>query len=134
MGEQMDANLERATGSWQCSKCNRWLPSAYDCYCEQEKTGDDYATLRKILDAAYDQAANGKGKERHANDLPWDKQPIIEIGKLHGAGFNAGQATKKLQEAQGMVARGQHDAAYREVLGAIVYAASVCLLIERAKK
>lgn len=86
---------------------------------------DHYATLRDILNEAYDQAATGKGKERHANDRPWSAQPIAEIGRMVGVGFNLGQAMKKLQEASRM----EGEVAVRELLGAIVYAASAIMLV-----
>lgn len=89
-----------------------------------------YDLLHNILNEAYDQAASGKGKERHANGKPWDEQPIAEIGRMVGVGFNTGQAIKKLQESSRM----EPDAACHELLGAIVYAASAIMLIrERAR-
>lgn len=91
---------------------------------------NDYIKLRSILDRAYDQAASGKGKERHANDKPFDKQPIAEIGRMVGTGYNLGQAMKKAQEAQGMANRGEKDKAAHELLGAINYLASAIMLIE----
>lgn len=94
---------------------------------------DHYAPLRAILDAAFDQAANGKGRERHATNNAWADQPIGTIGRMVGPGFNAGQAIKKLTEALGMLERGEREAAIREVHGAIVYAASVVMLIEGGK-
>jgi hypothetical protein len=81
--------------------------------------------LRDVLNEAYQQAANGKGKERHANGNAWLNQPIFEIGRMVGVGFNTGQAIKKLQESSRM----EPDAAVRELLGAIVYAASAIQLI-----
>ncbi|HUH58078.1 MAG TPA: hypothetical protein VL020_06150 [Pseudomonadales bacterium] len=99
-----------------------------------ENTSDhednDYAKLRAILDRAYEQAASGKGKERHANDKPFNKQPIAEIGRMVGTGYNLGQAMKKAQEAQGMANRGERDKAAHELLGAINYLASAVMLIE----
>jgi len=83
-----------------------------------------YGDLRAILDEAYAQSAYGKGKERHANDLPWEQQPILTIARAAGVGFPVGQALKKLQEAVGMLNRGKPDAAVQEMLGAIVYAAA----------
>ena len=35
-----------------------------------------YESLAQVLQEAYDQAARGKGAERHANDLPFDQQPM----------------------------------------------------------
>lgn len=83
-----------------------------------------YEDLRGILDEAYAQSAEGKGRERHANGRSWDQQPILQITRAVGLGFPAGQAIKKIEEAVGMVNRGQSDAAAREILGAIVYAAA----------
>ena len=92
-------------------------------------TGDTqahpYAALRAILEDAYAQAASGKGAERHANGRPWTEQPINTITEAVGVGFPAGQAVKKLTEAMGMLRRGEADAARREILGAIVYAAAL---------
>lgn len=88
-----------------------------------------YGCLQGILDDAYAQAARGKGKERHANDKPFNDQPIMEVGRIVGSGFALGQVMKKAGEAKGMADRGDADAAERELLGAIVYAAAAVLLI-----
>lgn len=88
-----------------------------------------YKVLRAVLDAAYEQSAHGKGAERHASGgKPWTEQPIFTIAGQVGDGFNAGQAIKKIQEAQQMAARGEHSKAMHEVLGVIVYAASLHVL------
>lgn len=88
-----------------------------------------YYPLQKVLDEAHFQASQGKGRERHANDRDFIDQPIMEIGRMCGPGFNTGQAMKKIQEAMGMLSRGQDDAAIRELLGAINYTASAVILI-----
>lgn len=88
---------------------------------------DGYEALKKVLDDALSQASQGKGRERHAGDLPFHEQPIMTITRSVGAGFPAGQALKKIQESIGMDRRGNTDAAYREVLGAIVYAAALAM-------
>jgi hypothetical protein len=98
---------------------------------QQPAEDNDYASLRSILDEAYAQASAGKGKERHANDRPFDEQPIHMIGEMVGIGFNAGQAMKKAQEAVGMHARGETDKAVHEMLGVIVYAAATINLMRR---
>jgi hypothetical protein len=89
-----------------------------------------YKSLEDVLDRALHQAECGKGKERHARgDTPFDRQPICEIGRMVGIGYNLGQAMKKAQEAsrlpdpQRMIA---------ELLGAINYLASAVILIEEA--
>ena len=97
------------------------------------KLDPSYASLRRVLDAAYDQSATGKGRARHGNGLDFDQQPIMKIGRMVGAGYPVGQAMKKAQEAIGMARRGEHDAALAELLGVIVYAAAAYLLIEEAR-
>lgn len=92
---------------------------------------EGYERLLDILSQAYNQSAHGKGKERHGNNLPWHEQPIGAIGRMVGPGFNAGQVIKKTQEALGMIERGEIEAAEREMLGAIVYAASIVMLIQK---
>lgn len=93
-------------------------------------TDPDYSVLAGILHEAHDQAASGKGKERHnGRGVPFDRQPIAEIGRMCGPGFNVGQSIKKQQEAMGMLKRGEADAAIRELLGSINYAASAIMLI-----
>lgn len=97
--------------------------------CNGDMVDDGYQSLRRVLDLALDQSANGKGKERHANDKPFDRQPMLEIGRMVGHGFCLGQAIKKAQEASRM----QPDAAQRELLGAINYLAGAYLLLEEMK-
>ena len=95
-----------------------------------EKSDDSgYAALVQALEAALNQAARGKGKERHANGKPFDQQPIMEIGRMVGPGYQIGQAMKKGQEAMTMRARGERDRARAELLGAINYMAAAWLLI-----
>ncbi|WP_295541046.1 hypothetical protein [uncultured Pseudacidovorax sp.] len=93
-----------------------------------QQTG--YERLYLVLSQAYDQAANGKGKERHANGLPFEQQPMQVIARSHGIGFITGQAAKKLEEAVGMLGRGQTDAAMKEMLGAIVYTAGAVIFVQ----
>ena len=90
-----------------------------------------YETLASALTAAYDQAARGKGKERHSGDnKPFDTQPIFEIPRMVGVGGLTYQVMKKAQEATSMSGRHEYDAAKKEMLGAIVYAAAAYLFIE----
>lgn len=89
-----------------------------------------YEKLDKALADAYRQASEGKGKDRHAGGKPFDRQPIMEIGRMVGPGFGLGQAMKKSQEAARMIDRGNHMHARQELLGAINYLASVVILID----
>lgn len=111
---------------------------AYDCastddsgislsFEEAEKRTDNYASLSNVLRLAYDQASSGKGQERHGQDLPFAKQPMQLIQDLCGEGFALGQAMKKMQESQ----RLPHDAAIRELLGAINYIAGAIIHKEK---
>jgi len=86
---------------------------------------DDYIVLQRVLQDAYLQASEGKGKERYANGRPFDQQPIFNISRMVGDGFAIGQAIKKLDESRGMPNPGD---AYRELLGAIVYSAAAAAL------
>ena len=91
-----------------------------------------YESLRRVLDAAYEQAARGKGRERHALDgAGFDNQPMQRLIDAHGLGFATGQACKKAEEADGL--RSQ-DAARRELLGAIVYLAGAIVWMDRQEE
>ena len=94
-----------------------------------------YEHLADILQAAYDQSARGKGKERHANDAPWHEQRIntIPAGQRSIADGVAYQVQKKTLEACDMAERGDYDAAERELLGAIVYVAACIEQVRNAK-
>lgn len=88
-----------------------------------------YESLIEVLLRAYDQAAVGKGAARHAQDKPFDEQPMQKLIDLYGPGFALGQAGKKMQEAM----RLEHDAAIRELLGAINYIAGAVINMEKGK-
>lgn len=90
-----------------------------------------YDRLAAVLKDAFDQAAFGKGKERHANGKPFDKQPMQDLIRLHGVGFATGQASKKSGEALGLPTIERQKA---EILGAIVYLAGAIIAIEDQAK
>jgi hypothetical protein len=85
-----------------------------------------YEKLAGVLQRALDQAQDGKGKERHANDLPFHLQPMQQIAKRRGVGFLLGQADKKSEEATSLPAG--RDVA--ELLGAINYLAGAVIFLE----
>lgn len=95
--------------------------------------GHGYNELADELIAALDQSQGGKGAERHANGKSFMEQPIIQLGLMCGPGGPAQQVMKKTQEALGMHARGQTDAAVRELHGAMVYAAATILVMKNQK-
>ena len=93
-----------------------------------------YEDLAEVLTAALMQAANGKGSQRHGNGRAFADQPMAEITRAHGLGFPLGQCEKKGREAASMVARGEFDAARRELLGAINYLAGAVLAINATQQ
>lgn len=90
-----------------------------------------YEQLESILNEALEQAAAGKGKERHANERAFEDQPMQLISKLlddnHGLAF---QAIKKVQESLRLT----DDRAIRELLGAINYIAGMVIFLREAAK
>jgi len=89
-----------------------------------------YEPLAEVLQQALDQSQIGKGKECHANGLPFLEQPIVTEGRAVGPGFHVGQARKKVLEAMNC---DDDDRAICDYLGAIVYIAALVIL-RREKK
>lgn len=85
-----------------------------------------YEELGAVLRRAFIQAAHGKGKERHAQNLPFTQQPMQQLIGLYGVGFALGQAAKKAQESQRLPV----DRAVNELLGAINYLAGAVIALE----
>lgn len=87
-----------------------------------------YQSLRRVLDMAYAQAAEGKGAERHAGGLPFEEQPMQTISRLlrseRGMAF---QAIKKIQEGLNLPTT---DRKVHELLGAINYLAGIVIYLE----
>ena len=96
-------------------------------------TETGYEQLLNVLMRAYDQAAKGKGKERHASgNTPFHEQPMATINRQLGSvdGFIY-QAHKKSLEAT-RLPQGRNVA---ELLGAINYLAGAVIALESwAKK
>ena len=106
---------------------NRRIPEA-------EATEVMYAPLKRVLMTAYNHAAVGKGRERHANGGDFLTQDIMAIARVHGIGFQTGQAEKKVRESHGMIDRGDYRAARAELLGAINYLAAAYILMEETER
>ena len=107
------------------SRTNQWVQSMAK-WGPVVPADDGYDSLRGVLKLAIDQASVGKGKERHANGKPFDRQPIMEIGRMVGSGYPLGQAMKKAQESM----RLPPDRAKAELLGAINYLAAAYMLLD----
>lgn len=84
-----------------------------------------YHKLFEVLMRAFEQAAGGKGKERHAKEgVPFEEQPMSAINKQLGSvdGFIYQAHKKSLESKRLPDGRGQ-----AELLGAIVYLAGAVI-------
>lgn len=94
-------------------------------------TDPNYQSLREILLLAYEQAAEGKGKERHARGNPFEEQHMQTISRLldtdRGMAF---QVIKKLTEGLDMEDPAARE---RELLGAINYIAGIVVYYRSLK-
>ncbi|MDY0186274.1 MAG: hypothetical protein RBR43_10425 [Desulfuromonadaceae bacterium] len=89
-----------------------------------------YEKLVAVFQAAHDQAAHGKGKERHANGLPFHKQRMQSISKLLDSPDGmAYQVVKKMTEGLQFEDRQQRE---KELLGAINYLAGIVIFFREA--
>jgi hypothetical protein len=90
-----------------------------------------YEKLAEVLERAYEQAARGKGRERHAGPgEPFHEQVMLEGARRFGVGALLFQAFKKSEESQ----RLPHDAAVKELLGGIVYLAGAVIALEQKRE
>ena len=94
-----------------------------------EKKISDYIELRRVLEMAYDQAAKGKGYERHSFEEPFEDQKICEITRRVGMGYPLGQAIKKCIESERLTTREGVD----ELLGAINYIAAAVIVMQESE-
>lgn len=140
-GEAMQASLHVAEGRGEMDKlreeiiqtgamCLRWLinnqienSNKTDAVPLSMTVPLGYEKLAAVLVDAVEQAAFGKGKERHATGEPFHDQPICVITKMLGDGYPLGQAVKKIKESQ----RLDKDASIFELLGAINYLAAAVI-------
>lgn len=97
-----------------------------------KKDRDDYLPLLRTFLGALEQAAYGKGRERHANDLPFVEQPILTMARMldSDAGL-AQQVIKKTVEARSLPTK---QARINELRGTLVYAAAMILFEEMCGK
>lgn len=95
---------------------------------KNKKDRDDYLPLLRTFLGALEQAAYGKGRERHANDLPFIEQPILTMAHMldSDAGL-AQQVIKKTIEARSLPTK---QARINELRGTLVYAAAMILFEE----
>ena len=94
-----------------------------------------YESIATVLQEALDQAQSGKGKERHANDLPFEEQPILAINRMIGSPDGlVYQVIKKSLESKRLLQIKGKDAAIRELLGVMNYSAAAIILIREQEK
>lgn len=87
-----------------------------------------YQSLATVLALALEQAQNGKGNARHqVGDAHFTEQPICELARMYGVGYNFGQAAKKAHETQQLTS---NKAKLAEILGAINYLAAAYIIID----
>jgi len=110
-----------------CPVCCREDEYFDQAFVEPANDYDPYWILKDTLARAYDQAKNGKGKERHAKaNEPFENQKVCEITRRVGLGYPLGQAIKKAEEAL----RLDTQAGVKEILGAINYLAAAIIVME----
>lgn len=84
-----------------------------------------YEMLAQVLQDAHDQAAIGKGDERHANGLPFHEQRMQQIANGYDSPLGmAFQVEKKMREG---LQFDDHERRERELLGAINYLAGIAI-------
>ena len=94
-------------------------------------TDHNYLRLKAVLEAAFDQAAHGKGQSRHSTGQDFADQPMQAISRLIGSHHGLiYQAVKKAQESTRM----ESGPAIAELLGAIVYLAGAVIYLEDGKQ
>lgn len=96
-----------------------------DVVIHEVRVPDGYDKLFRVLMAALDQAAAGKGKERHASDgVAFEDQPMSSINRtLNSVDGFLYQAAKKAQESR----RLPSGRAQAELYGAINYLAGAAI-------
>lgn len=92
-----------------------------------------YEPLYTALMDAFNQSAFGKGKERHADDRPFEDQLICTTTRDVGLGYPKGQAIKKIVESTKLRQLKGIDAEIHELLGAIVYVAAAVVILKEQK-
>ena len=81
---------------------------------------EGYQKLLPIIQEVLEQMTSTKGETRHGRGDRFEDQ-ITPWIISRGYDYPTGQAIKKLDEAKGMVDRGEKEAAREEVKGAICY-------------
>lgn len=94
---------------------------------------EGYDRLAQVLFKALDQAASGKGKERHSSGEPFEDQPICVIARWVGVGGTLFQAIKKARESVRLLQLKGPEAAIFELYGAINFLAASIIVLEEMR-
>jgi hypothetical protein len=86
----------------------------------------NYASLFEQYLGALEHASVTKGKERHANGLPFEQQKICRINRNVGIGFGLGQCIKKSEEVKVL----PPEMGIKELYGVINYASGVIIVLK----
>lgn len=85
----------------------------------------EYQSLMQVFEEAVNQAALGKGKDRHARENePFEDQVICEVARRLSTDYDLGQAVKKIYESK----RLGGELGISELLGAINYIAAAIIV------
>jgi hypothetical protein len=88
-----------------------------------------YEVLAAVMQKALDRCQGDKGRERHANELPFHEQPIVRHTFTEDASLF--QCYKKALEVPKIKAKYGIEAAQKEVLDIMAYAAAAFLILGR---
>lgn len=121
----MEPKLKEWRGQGRIVRAKRQAKTVDDLMAPKSPSENpNYDSLLSVLMDAYNQAANGKGSERHGEGLNFEDQDMLGIMDNVGEGFGLGQAMKKIVES----GRKKNKVLARaELLGAIVYLAGTIL-------
>jgi hypothetical protein len=120
--------LYHCDGTSDCRLCDLDV-CRVETKTKEPKHNSLYDSLSIVLMEAFNQAAYGKGKERHASGDPYEQQPCCSIARKVGVGFPLGQAMKKIEESL----RLEGERGINELLGAINYIAAAIIVLREEK-
>ena len=113
------------------SKSVDWLDDILRSRGNREvRVEDDYQSLFSVLMEGLDQAQFGKGRNQHSAGEDFVEQEICETTRAVGLGFPLGQSRKKCRESLRILEQKGSEAAKKELLGAIVYIAAACIILD----
>lgn len=91
-----------------------------------------YEALMLELAHGLNRAQLSKGKERHANSEPFERQQIVAFARVVGVGAPTYQILKKTCEAVRLMEMGRHGDAVNELHDVMVYAAAAAIVVREA--